>query len=87
MADAAQSNAVPSAAGSAAEPNWREDVYQALKELDIRQVHYVPDAGHAHVIERCLADPEIEAGMLANEFEGIGACCGAWLGEIGRAHV
>ena len=63
-----------------AEINWREGIYQQFKELDIRQVHYVPDAGHAHVIDRCLADPEIEAGMLANEFEGIGVCCGAWLG-------
>jgi sulfopyruvate decarboxylase TPP-binding subunit len=72
--------AVPQSANAAAETNWREDVYEAFKELGIRQVHYVPDAGHSHVIDRCLADPEIEAGMLANEFEGIGVCCGAWLG-------
>lgn len=62
------------------EPNWREEIYQAFKELGIAQVHYVPDAGHAHLIERCMADAEIEAGMLANEFEGVGVCCGAWLG-------
>ena len=68
------------APNAAAEPNWREEVYQALKELEIKQVHFVPDAGHSHVIDRCLADPAIEAGMLANEFESVGVCCGAWLG-------
>jgi len=65
---------------AAAEINWREDIFQAIKTLEIKQVHYVPDAGHSHVIDKCLADPQIEAGMLANEFEGVGVCCGAWLG-------
>lgn len=65
---------------AAAEPNWREGIYQALKELEIKQVHFVPDAGHSYVIDKCLADPEMEAGMLANEFESVGVCCGAWLG-------
>tara|TARA_R110002096_G_scaffold90764_3_gene205672 strand:- start:261 stop:491 length:231 start_codon:yes stop_codon:yes gene_type:complete len=58
------------AAKTDAEPNWREEIYQAIKELEIKQVHYVPDAGHSHVIDKCLADPDIEAGMLANEFGG-----------------
>jgi sulfopyruvate decarboxylase alpha subunit len=59
---------------------WREGIYGVLKELGFRQVVFVPDAGHAHLIERCLADNEIKAGPLTNEFEGVGVCVGAWLG-------
>jgi sulfopyruvate decarboxylase TPP-binding subunit len=62
------------------DPAWREAIYRVLKELEFRQIVFVPDAGHAHLIERCLADPEIKAGPLTNEFEGIGVCVGAWLG-------
>ena len=59
---------------------WREGVFAVLKEVGIRQVVYVPDAGHAQLIEKCLADPEIKAGPLTNEVEGVGICAGAWLG-------
>lgn len=59
---------------------WREGIYDALKEIDVRQVVYVPDAGHALLIEKCIADPAIKAGPLTNEFEAIGMCAGAWLG-------
>jgi len=59
---------------------WREGIYDVLKEIDVRQVVYVPDAGHSLLIERCLADPGIKAGPLTNEFEAVGMCAGAWLG-------
>lgn len=59
---------------------WREGIYDTLKEIDIRQVVYVPDAGHSLLIDKCLADPAIKAGPLTNEFEAIGMCAGAWLG-------
>src|SRR3546814_3524392 len=72
-----QRNAVPPAK---AEMPWREGLYDVLKEIGIRQVVYVPDAGHATLIDRCHADPEIKAGSLTNEFEGVGVCAGAWLG-------
>jgi sulfopyruvate decarboxylase alpha subunit len=61
-------------------PDWREDVFAALKAAEIRQVGYVPDAGHTHLIERCQADPEIRAIGLTSEEEGIGLAAGAWLG-------
>jgi len=60
--------------------NWQSEVFDAFKDLNISQVTYVPDAGHAPLIDQCLADPDIKAGPLTNEFEGVGMCAGAWLG-------
>src|SRR3546814_9660282 len=77
-----QRNAVPPAK---AEMPWREGLYDVLKEIGIRQVVYVPDAGHATLIDRCHADPEIKAGSLTNEFDGVGVCAGAWLGGEKRS--
>lgn len=68
--------------------DWWKGIYSAFKEADIRQVAYVPDAGHAKLIEACHADNEIKAISLTTEEEGVGVLAGAWLGgEIGRAHV
>ena len=30
--------------------DWRDDIFAALKAADIRQVGYVPDAGHSRLI-------------------------------------
>ena len=60
--------------------DWRDDIFTALKAADIRQVGYVPDAGHARLIERCQADPDIRAVSLTTEEEGIALAAGAWLG-------
>ncbi|HEY1799136.1 MAG TPA: thiamine pyrophosphate-binding protein [Stellaceae bacterium] len=62
------------------EVDWRDGIFAALKAADIRQVGYVPDAGHTRLIELCRADPEIEAVSLTSEEEGIGLAAGAWLG-------
>lgn len=67
------------AAGGAA-AGWREGIYDVLKEVGVRQVVYVPDAGHATLIKQCHDDPEMKTGYLTNEFEGVGVCAGAWLG-------
>jgi sulfopyruvate decarboxylase alpha subunit len=61
-------------------PDWRDDIFAALKAAAIRQVGYVPDAGHTRLIELCQADPEIRAVVLTSEEEGIGLAAGAWLG-------
>ena len=68
--------------GSAAvEPaDWRDEVFAALKRAEIRQVGYVPDAGHARLIELCRGDPEIRAVPLTSEEEGVALAAGAWLG-------
>ena len=41
--------------------SWPDRLFDAFKRADIRQVGYVPDAGHARLIERCQADPDIRA--------------------------
>ena len=60
--------------------DWRDDIFAALKVAEIRQIGYVPDAGHTRLIELCRADPEIRAVVLTSEEEGIGLAAGAWLG-------
>ena len=59
---------------------WQAEVYAALKSAGIRQIGYVPDAGHAHLIEAAHADPDIDAVVLTTEEEGIALAAGAWLG-------
>ena len=59
---------------------WPDDIYNVLVEEKIRQVPYVPDAGHTRLIERCRANSTMKAVMLTTEEEGIGVLAGAWLG-------
>jgi sulfopyruvate decarboxylase alpha subunit len=61
-------------------PGWQADVFAALKRAHIAQVGYVPDAGHAHLINAAHADPEIRTTVLTTEEEGIALAAGAWLG-------
>jgi sulfopyruvate decarboxylase alpha subunit len=65
---------------TASAPAWQQAVFRALKEGDIRQVAYVPDAGHAHAIRSAVADPEIQDVVLTTEEEGVAVVSGAWLG-------
>jgi sulfopyruvate decarboxylase alpha subunit len=60
--------------------DWRDEIFAALKAADIRQIGYVPDAGHSRLIERIQADPEICGVSLTTEEEGIALAAGAWLG-------
>ena len=69
---------MPERASPAAD--WRDDIFAALKDSDIRQVGYVPDAGHSRLIELCRGDPAIRAISLTSEEEGVGLAAGAWLG-------
>jgi sulfopyruvate decarboxylase alpha subunit len=59
---------------------WPDAMHGALGELGVRQVAYVPDAGHARLIELCQADPAMLAIVLTTEEEGIALLAGAWLG-------
>ena len=59
---------------------WQEEIYSLLKEAGVRQVAWVPDAGHARVISRVLADPGMVGIPLTTEEEGVALACGAWLG-------
>jgi sulfopyruvate decarboxylase alpha subunit len=60
--------------------DWPDRLFATLKRADIRQVGYVPDAGHARLIERCRADAEIRDVVLTTEEEGVALAAGAWLG-------
>jgi sulfopyruvate decarboxylase alpha subunit len=65
---------------SASPADWPADSYAALKAADIRQVAYVPDAGHARLITLCAGDPAMRMVPLTTEEEGVGLAAGAWLG-------
>jgi sulfopyruvate decarboxylase alpha subunit len=64
---------------SAAAP-WQADVFQVLKAANVRQMSFVPDAGHARLIEMFQADPEVQSTVLSTEEEGVALAAGAWLG-------
>ena len=59
---------------------WPDQLFKTLKDAGVRQVGYVPDAGHKRLIELCLADKDMRAVVLSTEEEGIGLLAGAWLG-------
>jgi sulfopyruvate decarboxylase alpha subunit len=59
---------------------WPDLIHRALGELSVRQVAYVPDAGHTRLIELCQADPAMRAVPLTTEEEGVALAAGAWLG-------
>ncbi len=65
---------------SADAPAWPADIYQALRDCGAKQVCYVPDGGHKHLINMCHDDPELATMPLTTEAEGIGVLTGAWLG-------
>lgn len=65
---------------ASAAPAWQEAVFKVLKEGGVRQLAYVPDAGHSHAIRSAIADPEIEDVVLTTEEEGVALVSGAWLG-------
>lgn len=59
---------------------WQEKVYQLLRQHEVSIFGYVPDAGHKHLINRSIQDPEVHAVSLTTEEEGIGLLAGADLG-------
>jgi len=60
--------------------DWPAAIHNALKSQRVRQVSYVPDAGHKRLIELCHADRNMTTVPLTTEEEGIGLAAGAWLG-------
>src|ERR1700726_3816373 len=61
-------------------PSWPEEIFGILQRFDVRQVPYVPDAGHSQLIERVLAAPSMRAVPLTTEEEGVALLAGAWAG-------
>ena len=62
------------------EPPWQDRVYAALKHAGVKQLAYVPDAGHARVIEMAHEDNDMHAVVCTTEEEGIALSAGAYLG-------
>jgi sulfopyruvate decarboxylase alpha subunit len=60
--------------------DWPDRLFATLKRAGVAQVGYVPDAGHARLIEHCRADPDIRDVVLTTEEEGVALAAGAWLG-------
>ena len=48
----------------AAADHWPDLIHRALGELSVRQVAFVPDAGHTLLIELCRSDPAMRAVPL-----------------------
>src|ERR1700740_397582 len=61
-------------------PSWPEDIFAILQRFDVRQVPYVPDAGHSQLIDRVLGAPAMRAVPLTTEEEGVALLAGAWAG-------
>ena len=72
-------------AGAVHQSVWSQYIYQALKQANVRQVGYVPDAGHKALIESCQADSAITTVALTTEEEGVAMSAGAWLGGVRAA--
>jgi sulfopyruvate decarboxylase alpha subunit len=60
--------------------SWPDDIFAELQAAHIRQVAYVPDAGHSRLLQRCHADPGMHTVSLTTEEEGVAMLAGAWLG-------
>jgi sulfopyruvate decarboxylase alpha subunit len=60
--------------------SWPDDIFAELKAAHVRQVAYVPDAGHSQLIRRCHADSDMHTVSLTTEEEGVAMLAGAWLG-------
>lgn len=59
---------------------WQDGVYAALKAAGVRQIGYVPDAGHSRLIELAYADNDMHAVVCTTEEEGVALAAGAHLG-------
>jgi sulfopyruvate decarboxylase alpha subunit len=62
------------------EKSWPDTIYGHFRRVGIRQVGYVPDAGHSRLIALCRDDPDIADVVLTTEEEGVGLVAGAALG-------
>jgi sulfopyruvate decarboxylase alpha subunit len=68
------------AAAEQAASSWPDEIFAVLQRFDVRQVPYVPDAGHSQLIERVLASQAMRGIVLTTEEEGIALLLGAWAG-------
>ena len=60
--------------------DWPEEIFSILQRFEVRQVPYVPDAGHSELIERVLGSQAMRGVPLTTEEEGVALMLGAWAG-------
>ena len=60
--------------------SWPDAICGHFRRVGVRQVGYVPDAGHSRLIQLCQADNSIADVVLTTEEEGVGLVAGAALG-------
>jgi sulfopyruvate decarboxylase TPP-binding subunit len=60
--------------------SWPDLIHAHFKRMGVRQVGYVPDAGHSRLIHLCKQDNDIVDVVLTTEEEGVGLVAGATLG-------
>ena len=60
--------------------SWPDQIFAILQRFDVRQVPYVPDAGHSLLIERVLGSSTMRGIALTTEEEGVALLLGAWAG-------
>lgn len=59
---------------------WQDELYDLLRQNNVTQFAYVPDAGHRVLIDRSLADAGVYSVALTTEEEGVAMLAGADLG-------
>ena len=59
---------------------WPNEIFQILIDHQVRQVAYVPDAGHKQLIKMCYDHNGMKTVVLTTEEEGVALLAGAWLG-------
>jgi sulfopyruvate decarboxylase alpha subunit len=72
----------PDKGGLADGRSWPQQIFGVLKDLDLGLAAYVPDGGHAELIQLMHDDPAIRTVPLTTEEEGIALLGGAWLGGM-----
>ena len=60
--------------------SWPDEIFSILQRFDVRQVPYVPDAGHSQLINRVLDSQTMRGVPLTTEEEGVAMLAGAWAG-------
>jgi sulfopyruvate decarboxylase alpha subunit len=60
--------------------DWYRESYEMLKQARTELFCYVPDAGIDPFIRMAHADNSVRSVVMTTEEEGVGICCGAWLG-------
>jgi sulfopyruvate decarboxylase alpha subunit len=66
--------------GRSTSDTWPEEIHRVLKEAEVKQMAYVPDAGHTALINLFHADRDVISTVLTTEEEGVAVAAGAWLG-------